>query len=274
MTTMTPDPVPPSPAPEPVAASPRPEDDLKIRVRDLQIRFRLSYDKIWTLQDKAFEMVRRVTRKYTPRYFTALKDINLEIGQGEIVGLIGPNGCGKTTLLRSICGIYTPDAGSVERFGRVSTLLSLGTGFDNRLNGYDNIRLNGLIMGMTEEEIEARIPAIAEFADIGEHIHQPMKYYSSGMISRVSFAIVLSMQPDILLIDEVLSVGDLEFQRKSEKAMHELLSQANCQVIVTHSLGFVREHCTRAVYMRSGAIVADGPPDEIVDQYERETKSA
>ncbi len=242
----------------------------KIEIRNLHIRFRLSYDKTWTMHEKIAQMARRIVGRHQPRYFTALRGIDLHVGEGEIVGLIGPNGCGKTTLLRSICGIFAPDEGTVERFGRISTLLSLGTGFDNRLNAIDNIRLNGLILGMTMAEIEERIPSIIEFADIGQHVHQPMKYYSSGMISRVSFAIVLSMQPDILLIDEVFSVGDLAFQRKSARAMHELLSRASCQIIVTHNMSFVREHCTRAIYIRAGQIVADGPPNEVVNRYEAE----
>lgn len=198
--------------------------DPRIIVEGLTIRFRLSYDKTWTLRDSLAQTARRLFHGRRLRYFTALDDASLTINSGDIVGVIGPNGCGKTTLLRAMCGIYHPDLGTVQRFGRISTLLSLGTGFDNRLNGIDNIRLNGLVMGMSQREIEAKIPQIIEFADIGEHIYQPMKYYSSGMISRVSFAIVQAMQPDILLIDEVFSVGDLQFRKKSERAMHDLLA--------------------------------------------------
>ena len=198
----------------------------------------------------------------------ALSGINLSVKKGDIVGIIGPNGCGKTTLLRTICGIYHPDEGSVMASGRISTLLSLGTGFNNDLNGKDNIRLNGLTIGMTLDEIEEKIPAIIEFADIGDHINMPMKYYSSGMISRLSFSIVLSMKPDILLIDEIFSVGDLSFTQKSEKALQDLLAMTNCQLIVTHNLDLVRDHCNRAIFMESGKIVLDGNPAEVVDAYE------
>lgn len=242
----------------------------KIIVEHVRIRFRLSYDRAYTLYAKAAEIGQRLLRKKEPRFFTALEDVSLTVNDGEIVGVIGPNGCGKTTLLRTICGIYHPDSGSVDCRGRVSTLLSLGTGFDNKLSGLDNIRLNGLLLGMSMREIEAKIPMIVEFADIGDHIRLPMKYYSSGMISRVGFAIVLAMQPDVLLIDEVFSVGDLQFQQKSERAIHELLSRASCQVIVSHNLGFIREHCSRAVYIRQGRIVRDGQPDEVVTLYEKE----
>jgi teichoic acid transport system ATP-binding protein len=245
----------------------------KVILDDVMVRFRMSYDRTTTFAAKAREVGRRLVRGEGPRYFEALKGISLEVRQGDIVGVIGPNGSGKSTLLRTIGGIYHPDRGRVETFGKVSTLLSLGTGFDNRLSGIDNIRMNGLILGLPKRELEAKIPMIEEFAEIGDHMRVPMKYYSSGMISRVSFSIVLAMQPDILLIDEVFSVGDLQFQRKSARALHELLGQASCQVIVTHNLEFVKKHCNRAVYVRSGRVLADGDPSEIVRRYARDAQS-
>jgi teichoic acid transport system ATP-binding protein len=243
----------------------------KVILDDVMVRFRMSYDRTTTFAAKAREVGRRLVRGEGPRYFEALKGISLEVRQGDIVGVIGPNGSGKSTLLRTIGGIYHPDRGRVETFGKVSTLLSLGTGFDNRLSGIDNIRMNGLILGLPKRELEAKIPMIEEFAEIGDHMRVPMKYYSSGMISRVSFSIVLAMQPDILLIDEVFSVGDLQFQRKSARALHELLGQASCQVIVTHNLEFVKKHCNRAVYVRSGRVVEDGNANEVVSRYSRES---
>ena len=246
----------------------------RIEARQLTVRFRMSYDKTVTLKQKATEVVRRLLHRYRPRYFIGLDAIDLDLYEGDVVGVIGPNGCGKTTLLRTICGIYYPDAGRIHCTGRVSTLLSLGTGFDNRLNGLDNIRLNGLILGMSLCEIDDKIDEIVAFADIGEHIHMPMKYYSNGMISRLSFAIVLAMKPDILLIDEIFSVGDLAFQRKSERAIHQLLARASCQLIVTHDLDLVLNHCNRALYMRSAQIVMDGRPDEVVARYRAETGEA
>ncbi len=244
----------------------------RVRINDLSIRFRLNYDRSHSLGDWIRESALRVVRARRPRMFTALEGIDLVIRDGDVLGVIGPNGCGKSTLLRTISGIYRPDQGEVHTEGQVSTLLSLGTGFDNRLHGLDNIRLNGLLMGMSHAEIDAAIPDIVAFAEIGDHIDVPMKYYSSGMISRLSFAIVLAMQPDILLIDEIFSVGDLEFKKKSERAMHDLLTRASCQVLVTHSLSLVREHCTRAIYMRSGRIVLDGEPAEVVARYEADTE--
>ncbi len=215
------------------------------------------------------EMGKRLLKGYKPRYCHALTNVSVTVYKGDIIGIIGPNGSGKSTFLRTVSGIYHPDAGSVHTHGRISTLLSLGTGFDNNLSGLDNICLNGLIIGMSQAAINANIPQIIEFAEIGDFIHVPMKYYSSGMISRLSFAIVLAMEPDILLIDEIFSVGDLAFQKKSEKAMHNLLSRSNCQMIVTHNLALVREHCNRALYFEGGRIKMDGPPDAVVSRYER-----
>lgn len=242
-----------------------------VRLDDVTIRFRFSYDKARTARERLGQLKKRFTGGWKPRYFTAVDHVNLTIREGDVVGVVGPNGSGKTTLLKTICGIYSPNRGEVTTSGRVSTLLSLGTGFDNTMNGIDNIRLNGLIMGMSADEIEKKIPMIIDFADIGDHIHAPMKYYSSGMISRVSFATVLAMRPEVLLVDEVFSVGDLDFQSKSKKAMKDLLDQASCQVIVSHSLALIREHCNRAIYVRGGRILADGDPDEVISRYEADS---
>ncbi len=249
-------------------------NDVKIRVEDLSIRFRLSYDKTRDLRSKIGQVIHNAMHRRKPEYFTALSGVSFEVSSGDIVGIIGPNGAGKSTLLRAVCGIYEPDEGSIECSGRISTLLSLGTGFDNSLNGMDNIRLNGLTIGMAMKEIEKSIPSIIEFADIGDHIYSPMKYYSSGMISRLSFAIVVAMKPDILLIDEVFSVGDLAFQKKSTAAMHELLAKATCQLIVTHNLSLVTEHCNRAIYIKGGKIIANGPSHEVVAQYKKESEES
>ena len=242
-----------------------------VRLDDVTIRFRFAYDKARTIKERLVQIKARMTGGWKPRYFTALDHVDLTIREGDVIGVIGPNGSGKTTLLKTICGIYSPNRGTVTATGRISTLLSLGTGFDNSMNAIDNIRLNGMIMGMQPAEIEAKIPEIIEFADIGEHIHAPMKYYSSGMVSRVSFATVLAIRPEILLIDEVFSVGDLDFQVKSKKAMNELLDQASCQIIVSHSLPLIAEHCNRAIYVRKGRILGDGDPREIIAQYETDS---
>jgi ABC-type polysaccharide/polyol phosphate transport system ATPase subunit len=247
--------------------------DVRVEVNNVSIRFRQSYDRTYSLRSGLGDLGRRIFRDYQPSYHTALDNVSLRLNQGDVLGVIGPNGSGKSTLLRVISGIYHPDRGSVDRHGRVSTLLSLGTGFDNTLSGLDNIMLNGLILGMSRDEIESKTDEIIRFADIGDYIHQPMKYYSSGMISRVSFSITLAMRPDILLLDEIFSVGDLLFQKKSMQAMDELRERASCQVLVSHSLGLIREHCNRAIFLAGGRILADGSPDVVVAEYEDFAKS-
>lgn len=246
----------------------------KVAIEKLTIGFRVSYERQWTLRDKLIDFGRRKWRGMKPTIYYALKDVSITIKEGETVGVVGPNGSGKSTLLRAICGIYHPDAGTVRTFGRVSPLLALGTGFDNRLNALDNIRLGGLLMGMSKSEIEAKIPMIVEFADIGDHVYLPMKYYSTGMIGRVSFGIVLALQPDILLVDEVFSVGDLQFKSKSQRAMHEMLARASCQIIVSHDLNLIERRCSRAIYLRGGQLVADGDPGTVIGAYRKDYQPA
>lgn len=239
-----------------------------IRLDGVELRFRLAGAKAWTVLDTLCSMLKKKGDAEGDNDFIALRGIDLRIDAGERVGLIGRNGSGKSTLLRVIGGIYYPDEGVASTKGKVSTLLSLGTGFDNELSGLQNIRMNGLILGMTKKEIDASIPEILDFADIGEFINEPMKHYSSGMISRLSFAMVLAMNPDILLIDEIFSVGDLAFKAKSERAMENLLGRTKCQVIVTHDLSLVLNHCTRAIFIEAGEIIADGEPKQVVSLYE------
>lgn len=200
--------------------------------------------------------------------FHALSNISLCIREGEVVGVIGRNGCGKTTLLRTIAGIYQPDTGRVKVEGRVSALLSLGTAFNTSLSGRENIILGGLTLGLRLREIESKSQEIIAFAELGEFIDVPMRYYSSGMMSRLSFALVIAIEPDILLIDETLSVGDISFQNRSRSAMHSLLEQASLQMIVSHDLNTIRKVCTRVIWIESGCIAMDGTPTEVVDQYE------
>jgi ABC-type polysaccharide/polyol phosphate transport system ATPase subunit len=244
-----------------------------IRLEDVTIRFRLSYDRSWRLQDLVRELGRRTMRRWKPKPFEALRDVSLTVNHGEIVGVIGPNGSGKSTLLRTVSGIYYPDRGSVWVDGRVSALLELGTGFDQNLNGVDNVRLAGLILGYPPEVIEERIPIILDFAEIGEFVNVPLKYYSSGMIARISFALVVSMEPDILLIDETLSVGDLRFKEKSGRAMRDLMARARSQMVVSHDLATIQSMCNRAIFVLGGRIVADGDPADVVREYERAMRS-
>lgn len=241
----------------------------KIKTTDLSVRFRMSYDKLTSASQFLLEAKARIQGNWQPNYFSALSNINLEVKQGEIVGLIGANGSGKTTLLRAIAGIYEPDAGTVQTNGKISALLQLGTGLNNKLSGRENIILGGLTLGLSKAQILEDIEKIIEFSGIGDFIDTPMRFYSSGMISRLSFSIIAFVSPDILLIDETLSVGDIGFQEKSKKTMDKLMQDASCQIIVSHSLNTIQELATRVCVIDAGKIIADDVPYKSIKEYKK-----
>ena len=206
-------------------------------------------------------------RRQHYREFWALRGINFEIAKGEIVGIVGPNGAGKSTLLQILCGTLSPTEGEVVMQGRVSALLELGSGFNPEFSGIDNVYLNGTILGLSHEEINRKIQEIVDFADIGDFIYQPVKSYSSGMYARLAFALAITVEPEILVVDEALAVGDMLFQAKAIQRMRELMNR--CTVLfVSHSLATVKSFCNRAILVDRGQIVCDGPASEVCDQYE------
>jgi ABC-type polysaccharide/polyol phosphate transport system ATPase subunit len=202
----------------------------------------------------------------------ALRDVNLKIEASESVGLIGPNGAGKSTLLLALAGILEPSEGSVRVDGSVSTLLTLGAGFDQDLTGRANIALAGAFLGIPHREMEALTPSIVEFADIGAFMDAPVKTYSTGMKARLGFAIATAITPDILLLDEVLGTGDQTFRAKSQVRIRELVQRARVIVLVTHDLSYVTEFCSRAILMEKGQIVHDGDPEATVELYRRRVR--
>jgi ABC-type polysaccharide/polyol phosphate transport system ATPase subunit len=234
--------------------------DPVIRAKDLGVRYTLKLRKKLTLRDS---IVRR-TRQLGNKDFWALRDVSFEVAHGESVGVIGPNGAGKSTLLQVLAGILQPSAGVVDVAGHVSSLLTLGVGFDTELSGEDNIRLAGAFMGIDHKVMEERLPSIVEYADIGEFINAPLKTYSSGMRARLGFSIATSVEPDILLLDEVLSTGDAAFREKSKRRVLELLGEARAIVLVTHDMNWVTEYCTRAILLERGRIFAMGTPEDVV----------
>ncbi|MBQ7726703.1 MAG: ABC transporter ATP-binding protein [Clostridia bacterium] len=201
--------------------------------------------------------------------FEALKGVSFEIEEGRILGIIGKNGSGKSTMLRAIAGIFSPDQGTIDLHGHSISLLSIGVGFNKKLTGRENIYLSGMLLDFTEEQIRQKEEEIVKFADIGVFIDKPVKTYSSGMYSKLAFAITAILETDIMLIDEVLSVGDARFKEKSYNKMKQLISDdTRTVIIVSHSLGNIRELCNQVLWLDDGKIVEIGEPDEVVDHYE------
>lgn len=206
--------------------------------------------------------------------FEALKGVSFEIEEGKILGIIGKNGSGKSTMLRAIAGIFSPDKGSINLHGHSISLLSIGVGFNKKLTGKENIYLSGMLLGFSEEEIEEKIGDIIKFADIGDFIYKPVKTYSSGMYSKLAFAITAILETDIMLIDEVLSVGDAKFKEKSYNKMKELISdETRTVIIVSHNLDTIKELCDEVLWINDGEMIKQGDPEEILPQYQEFMKS-
>ena len=210
-----------------------------------------------------------LTRRQTYQDYYALSDVNFTVQKGETVGLIGTNGAGKSTLLKIVTGVLTPSGGQVEVNGRISALLELGAGFNNEYTGLENIYFNGTLLGYTREQMEERVPRIIEFAGIGDYINQPVKTYSSGMFARLAFAMAINVEPDILIVDEALSVGDIYFQSKCFKKMDEIKKNGTTVLLVTHDMSSVVKYCDRVVVLNHGKVVKEGNPKEMVDIYKK-----
>lgn len=202
--------------------------------------------------------------------FRALKGVSFEVEEGKILGIIGKNGSGKSTMLRAIAGIFSPDKGSIDLHNKTVSLLSIGVGFNPKLSGIENIYLSGMLLGFSEEEIAKKEKEIIKFADIGDFIKKPVKTYSSGMYSKLAFAITAILETDITLIDEVLSVGDEKFKEKSYNKMKELISDdKRTVIIVSHSLGTIKELCDEVLWLNDGEIIEIGKPDVVIPKYEK-----
>ena len=201
--------------------------------------------------------------------FEALKGVSFEIEEGKILGIIGKNGSGKSTMLRAIAGIFSPDKGTINLHGNSISLLSIGVGFNKKLSGYENIYLSGMLLGFSEKEIKKKEQEIINFADIGDFIYKPVKTYSSGMHSKLAFAITAILETDIMLIDEVLSVGDAKFKKKSFNKMKELISDdKRTVIIVSHSLDTIKDLCDEVLWLNDGEVVKIGNPKEIIPEYD------
>jgi ABC-type polysaccharide/polyol phosphate transport system ATPase subunit len=238
---------------------------IAVEIRDLGIRYDLRLTRRTTLKGSLATFFRRDNN--APKHFWALRHLNLKINHGDAIGIIGPNGAGKSTLLLALAGILEPSEGTVAVAGKVSTLLTLGAGFDLDLTGRDNITLAGAFLGIEHTEMDELAPAIIEFAELGAFIDAPVKTYSTGMKARLGFAIATAVTPDILLLDEVLGTGDQIFRTRSQVRVRELIGRARVVILVTHDLPYVTEFCTRALLVEKGQIVHDGDPAETVALY-------
>ncbi len=243
---------------------PSASDDVSIRVDDVSVTFRTSYEPSPTLRNT---MLRLGRRERVVREIDALQGISFEIRHGTVLGVLGANGAGKSTLVRTVAGILPPTTGRVEVIGRVSTLLALGVGFNKDLSGRENVVLGGLAAGLSRDQMEAKYDEIVEFAELEDFMDLPMRTYSSGMYGRLAFSVAVNMDPDILLIDEALSVGDAKFRRKSFEKMRELCSQARTIVLVSHAMGSISELCDQAIWMHKGELRMRDEPDAVIDAY-------
>ena len=237
---------------------------IAIRVKNLE--------KVYKLYNKPSDRVKEALgfgrgKRHTPHH--ALSGINLTINKGETVGIIGTNGSGKSTILKIITGVLNPTSGEVEVNGRISALLELGAGFNMEYNGIENIYLNGTMIGFSEKEIDEKLNDILEFADIGEYVYQPVKTYSSGMFVRLAFAVAINIEPEILIVDEALSVGDVFFQAKCYHKFEEFKQMGKTIVFVSHDLSSISKYCDRVVLLNQGVKLGEGEPKEMIDAYKQ-----
>ena len=239
-------------------------NDWAVKVENLSVTYRTTLEKRPTLKTT---LVRLGRRERTIRQIQALRNVSFEVPHGSVVGIVGVNGAGKSTLMRTVAGILPPTEGRVEVNGRVSTLLALGVGFNADLSGRENVVLGGLAAGLTRQQLAAKYDDIAEFAELGDFMDMPMRTYSSGMYGRLAFSVAVNMEPDILLIDEALSVGDARFKRKSFEKMRELCAEARTILIVSHALGSIGELCNEVVWMQNGQVEMRGDPDTVIEAY-------
>lgn len=237
---------------------------LAVKVDDLSITYRTTFERKPTLSQA---LVRFGRGQRAVREVEALKHVSFEIRTGTALGIIGSNGAGKSTLMRAMAGILPPTSGSVEVWGKASTLLALGVGFNKDLSGRENIILGGLAAGLSRREVEERADDVAEWTELGDFIDMPMRTYSSGMSARVGFSVAVHMKPDILMIDEALSTGDAKFREKANAKMQELRESARAMFLVSHGLGSIREMCSEAIWLNKGELMMRGEPDEVVDAY-------
>ena len=236
-----------------------------IQLDHVTVRFRIPHERIPTFQEYAIRWLKRRSIQYAD--FNALNNISFSVEQGETVGIIGPNGAGKSTLLKVIARVIRPTQGRVRLWGRVAPLLELGAGFDYEMTGRENVFLNGAVLGFSRKDMARRLDRIVEFSGIGEFIDAPVRTYSSGMVARLGFAVATDVRPEVLIIDEVLAVGDADFQQKSAALIRKFRETGSTILVVSLSPTSIKALCNRALWLEHGVIRQFGPVDVVVDQY-------
>lgn len=236
-----------------------------IKAEHVSVKYLMTYDRIKSMKEYLVQLVKG---KIQYEEFWALRDVSFEVKKGEVLGIIGHNGAGKSTLLKVISGILKPTTGSVQVNGTIVPMLELGSGFDFDLTGRENVFLNGAILGYSEQFLKEKYEEIVAFSELGQFIDVPLRNYSSGMVMRLAFSIATVVQPDILIVDEILAVGDAEFQEKSKKRMLELMGGGTTVLFVSHSLVQIREMCNRAIWLEHGEMKMLGEAQSVCDSYE------
>ena len=263
-------------APRPDKSAPKPQkvahefrdntgrSDLAVSVQHLSITYRTTFERVPTFKN-AIVRAGRGARAVVE--VNAVNDVSFDVKNGTALGIIGSNGAGKSTIMRAMAGILPPTEGRIEVWGRASTLLALGVGFNAMLSGRENVILGGLAAGLSRKEVEERADQVAEWAELGDFIDAPMRTYSSGMFSRLAFSVAVHMKPDILMVDEALSAGDAKFREKAQAKMEELRQSARAVFLVSHALGSVKEMCDDCIWLHKGRIAMHASPQECIDAY-------
>ena len=243
------------------------KNDVALRVNDVSICFNLSKEKVDNFKELFIKKLKGEKLRFNE--FWALKDVSFELKKGERLGILGLNGAGKSTLLKVIAGVYKPTKGSVQRYGHMAPMIELGAGFDPNYTGRENIFLYGSVLGFSKEFLMSKYDEILEFSELGEFIDVPIKNYSSGMKARLGFSIATVVEPEILILDEVLSVGDAKFRKKCEKKMKKMFDSGVTVLFVSHSLAQVKRLCNKAIILEHGQLIAKGDIDDVVEIYEK-----
>ncbi|MBB6024666.1 ABC-type polysaccharide/polyol phosphate transport system ATPase subunit [Paenibacillus sp. JGP012] len=238
------------------------QDEVVIKIDSISKLYKMYKDP----KDRLKEALNPFSKSYHKDFF-ALRDVSFEVHRGETVGIIGRNGAGKSTLLKIITGVLNPTDGSITANGRISALLELGAGFNPELSGIENVYFNGMLLGMTKQQMDERIEEILTFADIGDHVYQPVKTYSSGMFVRLAFSVAVSVDPEILIVDEALAVGDVRFRQKALRKMKEQMQKAKAILFVTHDMESIKNFCTKVVWIKDGTVHEIGEPKDVIQRY-------